>query len=257
MSRETLMGILLLCWFVALAVAEAVSTGVDQSERAPNDQRLLTNFGLTIIVVLTGSLVPSAQVTASFFVGRLGLGLANSVTMPWLGIFALALLLDSFVGYWTHRLLHAVPLLWRLHRVHHADSAVDVSTSLRNHPLELLVTLPASCLVVLLVGAPVSVVASVQTAMVAAAIWQHADVRLPKRIDAALSKVIVTPRLHRLHHSPEREVHDSNFGDSVIFWDRLFGTYNGARQRGPVGLRGEAARADHLIEQICSPLQPA
>jgi sterol desaturase/sphingolipid hydroxylase (fatty acid hydroxylase superfamily) len=141
--------------------------------------------------------------------------------------------------------------------VHHADSAVDVSTSLRNHPLELVVTVPVSCLVVLLVGAPVSVVAAAQSVLVAAALFQHADIRLPPRVDATLAWLIVTPRLHRLHHHPERIVHDSNFGDSIVLWDRLFGTFNASEGRLPVGLEGQAARADHLIEQICSPLQPA
>lgn len=257
MSRDTLMGLALLCWFVGFAVAEAIVGGGDDHQSDRQDQRLITNFSLTLIGILIASLVPLGQLTASFASGRLGVGLANAITMPWIGAFALMLLLDSLVGYWIHRSFHAAPLLWRLHRVHHADSAVDVSTSLRNHPLELLVTLPASCLVVLLCGAPVSVVAAVQTIMVAAAIWQHADIRLPARIDDVLATLIVTPRLHRLHHSPARAVHDMNFGDSFIFWDRLFGTYNGASERGTVGLEGETARPDHLIEQICWPLQPA
>jgi sterol desaturase/sphingolipid hydroxylase (fatty acid hydroxylase superfamily) len=255
-DRDSLIGLSLVCWFVALALAEVIWAGGEDTGHG-NDGRLLTNFGLTIFVVLAGTALPLARMSASLSGERLGLGIANGIALPWIAIFAGMLLLDSLAGYWVHRLMHGTPLLWRIHRVHHADSAVDVSTSLRNHPLELIVSVPVSCAVVLVVGAPISVVAAAQTLFVAAALFQHADIRLPPRLDRALAWVIVTPRLHRLHHHPERLVHDTNFGDSFVLWDRLFGTFNGCEDRQPVGLQGQAARADHLIEQICSPLQPA
>jgi sterol desaturase/sphingolipid hydroxylase (fatty acid hydroxylase superfamily) len=253
-TRDALIGLSLLGWFVVLAVAEAIWTSDDKSG---GDGRLLTNFGLTAIILVTASLFPLARISASVVTEQLGLGLANVVPMPWVALFGAMLLLDSLAAYWVHRLMHGAPLLWRIHRVHHADSAVDVSTSLRNHPLELVVTVPVSCLVVLLVGAPVSVVVAAQSVLVAAALFQHADIRLPPRVDATLAWLIVTPRLHRLHHHPERIVHDSNFGDSIVLWDRLFGTFNASEGRLPVGLEGQAARADHLIEEICSQLQAA
>jgi sterol desaturase/sphingolipid hydroxylase (fatty acid hydroxylase superfamily) len=255
-NRDALIGLSLLGWFVALAVAEAIWPGHEKAEGS-GDGRLLTNFGLTVILIVAASLFPLARMSASLFGERLGLGVANMVPMPWPAVFGAMLLLDSFSAYWVHRLMHATPLLWRVHRVHHADSSVDVSTSLRNHPFELLVTVPVSCLVVLLLGAPVSVVVAAQTVVMAAAIWQHADLRLPRWLDHALARAIVTPRLHRLHHSRERLIHDTNFGDFITLWDRLFGTFNGSEGRRPVGLEGQAARADHLADQIWSPLQAA
>jgi sterol desaturase/sphingolipid hydroxylase (fatty acid hydroxylase superfamily) len=138
--------------------------------------------------------------------------------------------------------------------VHHADTSVDVSTSLRNHPLELLLTIPASALVILILGAPVSVVVAVQSILVAGAIWEHADVVLPKRLDRALALLLVTPRLHRLHHSPDRGNHDSNYGNSLTLWDRLFGTLNDGQERLEVGLARQRAAPNRLLEQICSPL---
>lgn len=257
MTPESWVQLALLAWFVLLAIAELVwaRQGVEQDRRS-GDARLLTNFGLTAIVLAASALLPVARITSSEVAGGLNLGVANLVAIPWVATFALLFAVDSFAAYWAHRLMHATPLLWRVHRVHHADTAVDVSTSLRNHPFELLVTVPVASAVVLLIGAPVTVVLAVQTAGVAAAIWQHADIDLPSRLDRALATTIFTPRLHRLHHSPERAVHDSNFGETIVLWDSLFGTLNRSEERGPVGLGDMERRPDHLLEQIRSPLRP-
>jgi sterol desaturase/sphingolipid hydroxylase (fatty acid hydroxylase superfamily) len=248
----------LLGWFILLAFAEVGLSPEDRvRDRRSGDARLLTNFGLTAFNLAAAALVPLARITSSLVGDRFDLGIAHVVPLPWVAVFALLFLLDSFAGYWVHRLMHATPLLWRVHRVHHADSAVDVSTSLRNHPFELLLTVPVSSLVVLLVGAPVSAVLAVQTVVVAATIWQHADIALPGRIDRALATAIFTPRLHRLHHHPERAVHDSNFGESIILWDWMFGTLDRSEGRRPVGLGSLERRPDHLLDQIWSPLRAA
>lgn len=247
----------LIGWFVLLATAEALWPPKTKSIEGRGDRRLLTNFCLTTLVILLSSLVPLANLGASWASRRYGLGLGNSVAVPWLAVTALLLIAQTFVSYWVHRSMHCVPLLWRVHRVHHADTAVDVSTSLRNHPLELVITLPASALVVLLLGPPVSAVVAVQTVIFAATFWHHADIRLKSPVDRALAQVIVTPRVHRLHHHPERHTHDSNYGEVLILWDRLFRTFNDRKERGPVGLKGHAARADMLMDQIWSPLRAA
>lgn len=256
MNATALLGVGLLCWFVALAIAEAICAKGNETYASGSNQRWLTNFSLTLVILLIGSLLPLAKMTASTFGGHFGFGLANLIAMPWIAVLGLMLLLDSFAAYWVHRLMHAAPLLWRVHRVHHGDTLVDVSTSLRNHPLELMVTVPASCCVVLLIGAPASVVAAAQTIFVATTIWQHADIPLPERLERALAPLIITPRLHRLHHNPEREVHDSNFGDSLTIWDVIFGTLNLSPGRRPVGLSDQKRHSDHLLAQILSPLQP-
>jgi sterol desaturase/sphingolipid hydroxylase (fatty acid hydroxylase superfamily) len=255
MKPETWVQLARLAWFVLLAIAEVIwaSQGREQDKRT-GDARLLTNFGLTALILAASALLPVARITSSDLAGRLHLGVANLVQLPWLAAFALLLIVDSLAAYWVHRLMHATPVLWRVHRVHHADTAVDVSTSLRNHPLELLATVPVASLVVLLTGAPVSVVLGVQAAGIAAAIWQHADISLPARVDRALATTIFTPRLHRLHHNPERAVHDSNFGETIVLWDWLFGTLNRGEGRRPVGLKGQSLRPDHLLDQIWSPL---
>ena len=254
MKTETLLQLCLVGLFVVLALGEVVSRPMDDKPQDLGDSRLLTNFSLTALALLSGGLLPLARISSSLVSERFGIGLANLAHLPWAAILAAMLLLDSFAAYWMHRLMHVTPVLWRVHRVHHADSALDVSTSLRNHPLELLLTVPTSALVVILVGAPPSVIVVSQTLFIAAALWQHADLRLPPLLDRALSLGIVTPRLHRVHHSPERKLHDSNFGDSITLWDRIFGTFEGKQHRREVGLTGQHARADHLLDQLCSPL---
>jgi sterol desaturase/sphingolipid hydroxylase (fatty acid hydroxylase superfamily) len=185
---------------------------------------------------------------------QLGLGLSHLISMPWLVVLAAALLAQTFVSYWIHRWMHRTTFLWRFHRVHHADSSVDVSTSLRNHPLELVVQVPASAMVIVLLGAPATAVIAMQVVLLFNKVWEHADVSLPEKIERRLSRVIFTPALHRLHHSPERSLHDTNYGELFILWDYLFGTLNRMPGRRPVGLEAQVARPDRLIDQLCSPL---
>jgi sterol desaturase/sphingolipid hydroxylase (fatty acid hydroxylase superfamily) len=252
LTRDTLIGLALLGWFAALAIAETLGARSARTPENNDDRRLLTNFGLTTLVLLASSLLPLANVASA--IASRGVGLAYHVPLPWIAILVLTLLAQTFAAYWAHRLMHAWPLLWRVHRVHHADTALDVSTSLRNHPLELLLTIPASALVIVLIGAPLSVVAAAQGLIVAGTIWEHADLALPKRLDRALALVIVTPRIHRLHHNPDRHTHDSNYGNLILLWDRLFGTFNDSPDRRAVGLLQQAGRPNYLFEQIWSPL---
>jgi len=222
-----------------------------------NDRRIVTNFGLTVVILFTGSLFPLAKLSASAIGQSFGTGLAGLVAMPWVVILALALITETFGVYWTHRLMHRLPLLWRVHRVHHADNAVDVSTSFRNHPLELAVTLPVSAATVLAIGSPPSAVIAAQTILTAVTIWQHADIELPRRLDRVLGWAIVTPRLHRLHHNPERATHDSNYGELFTVWDRVFGTFTDRDGRERVGLDHQVAQPDRLLQQIWSPVYGA
>ena len=256
MNRDNLISLALIGWFVLLALAEVASVRAEPTQPGPkNDARLITNFGLTALILIAGGLYPLGTVSAALLSERLGIGLAHRIHMGWPAILALLLIAQTFALYWVHRLMHEAPLLWRIHRVHHADSAVDVSTSLRNHPFELLVTMPVTWAVVFALGAPISAVVAFQAILLAATIWQHADLVLPARVDRVLSYLIVTPRLHRLHHNPVRIVHDSNFGELFTVWDRMFGTLTLMEGRGRVGLADEAARADHFLEQIWSPMR--
>jgi sterol desaturase/sphingolipid hydroxylase (fatty acid hydroxylase superfamily) len=153
------------------------------------------------------------------------LGVLYALALPeWLR-FALALLLLDCTIYWQHRLLHAVPWLWRLHRVHHSDLALDATSGVRFHPLEVLLSTAIKIVTVLLLGAPPLAVLIFVIALNGFALFTHANLALPQRLDAALRWVLVTPDMHRIHHSIERSEHDRNFGFHLIWWDRLFGSY--------------------------------
>jgi sterol desaturase/sphingolipid hydroxylase (fatty acid hydroxylase superfamily) len=257
MVRDQALVLALVVWLILLALAELIWVPRNGPSDHSSDHRLITNFGLWMIVLFVGGLLPLAKVASSSLGQSMDFGVARQITMPWLGVFVLALFADSLAFYWVHRLMHATPLLWRVHRVHHADEAVDVSTSLRNHPLELVVTMPVAAGVILAVGSPVSVVVAVQTVQVAATLWQHAAIALPRSLDRALAWVVITPRLHRLHHSPDRSLHNTNYGELFSLWDRMFGTLTMIEKSGPVGLTGERARPDRLLQQIWSPVHTA
>jgi sterol desaturase/sphingolipid hydroxylase (fatty acid hydroxylase superfamily) len=243
---------LVVCFFL-LAIAELYAARRRPAGEAGGDGRLVTNFGLGVLVLASNSLLPMVKVGSSFLGEWAGAGLADRFAWP-LGLAVVVLLLaDSLATYWTHRAMHAVPWLWRIHRVHHSDVAVDVSTSLRNHPLELVVAIPISVAVIVIVGASPTAVLVSQTIMVAASIWQHADIELP-RAERALAPLLITPSIHRLHHSPERRLHDSNYGELITLWDRLFGTFSRPRARSPVGLHNQIAPSDRLLAQLWSPI---
>jgi len=255
-SLSTLLSLLLVAWFMLLAACEFVTAHSRSApERSSSDGRLLTNFGLAVLAFIIAAILPVSRIGSSAIAEQLDVGIGHHLHLSWFALFALLFIVDSFAAYWVHRLMHVHRLLWRIHRVHHADTAVDVSTSLRNHPFEMAVSGPVAAAVVLVIGAPPSVVVAIQSLSVAASIWQHADIALPRRIDSKLALAIFTPRLHRLHHNPVRQIHDSNFGELISLWDRMFGTLNTSEERGAVGLENQSSAPDRLIQQIWSPLR--
>ena len=154
-----------------------------------------------------------------------GWGLFNILPLPaWLAIPAAVLLLDLTI-YGQHVAFHAVPLLWRLHRMHHADLEFDVTTGLRFHPGEILLSMAIKFAAVAVLGAPPLAVLIFEILLNATSLFNHGNVRLPLGLDRILRLIVVTPDMHRVHHSIDRRETDSNFGFNVPWWDRLFGTY--------------------------------
>ena len=252
MRITVILDLALVLWFMLLAGVELSTARRRGITETAGDGRLVTNFGLGALVLAFNALLPMIKVGSSVAGQTVGAGLAVRFSWPWAVTLVVLVVADSFVSYWTHRAMHAVPALWRIHRVHHSDMLVDVSTSLRNHPLELLVSIPVLILIFVL-GAPPSAVVAAQTILLAAAIWQHADIE-PSRFERILATLLITPAIHRLHHSPERALHDGNYGGLITLWDRLFGTFRIREGRGRVGLDGQVARSDRLLEQIWSPV---
>jgi sterol desaturase/sphingolipid hydroxylase (fatty acid hydroxylase superfamily) len=210
--------------FVLLVSAEALfprrSQKIGRLVRWPN------NLGLVALnTLLVRVLFPTAAIGFALTAEARGWGLFNTVALPASLALPLAVLALDLAIYVQHVVFHAVPALWRLHRMHHADLEFDVTTGLRFHPLEILLSMVLKFAVVVALGAPVLAVLIFEVMLNATSQFNHANLCLPKSLDRLLRLTIVTPDMHRVHHSIERRETDSNFGFNVPWWDRLFGTY--------------------------------
>ncbi|MDN3564226.1 sterol desaturase family protein [Paeniroseomonas aquatica] len=195
------------------------------------------NLGIVLLdTLLLRILFPTAAVGLALLAEARGWGLLPLLGAPaWLAIPLSVLLLDLAI-YAQHVAFHAVPILWRLHRMHHADLELDVTSGLRFHPLEIILSMLIKLAVVLALGVPALAVLAFEVLLNASAMFSHGNVRLPLGLDRALRRVIVTPDMHRIHHSIRREETDSNYGFNLAWWDRLFGTYRAQPRAGQLGL---------------------
>lgn len=219
------------------------------------------------LVALNGVIVrlafPVAAVGFAALAGERGWGLLNAFEVPaWAAIPASVILLDLAI-WLQHVMFHAVPILWRLHRVHHADPDFDVTTGARFHPIEILLSMLIKLAVIAVLGAPAVAVLIFEVILNAAAMFNHGNVRLPARADRALRWFLVTPDMHRIHHSMDVTEANSNFGFSLPWWDRLFGTYRDAarlpQERMAIGVQGLTGRAEcvRLPGLLAMPFQGA
>ena len=221
-----------------LALAERAWPARDDARPA---RRQLSNLGLVLIdTALLRVAFPLLAVVLAMQVQARGGGLFGALDWPlWLEIGVVVVLFDLAI-YWQHRLMHVVPLLWPLHRVHHTDTAFDVTTGIRFHPLEIALSMGIKLGLVLVLGPhPVAVIVS-EVLLSATSLFTHADFALPARVDRALRKLVVTPSMHRIHHSVLRHETDSNYGFNLSLWDRLFRSYRAQPERPeremPIGL---------------------
>jgi len=171
---------------------------------------------------------PLLAVGAAVLASERGLGLFNVVALPVVLEFALSLLLLDLAIYWQHRILHVIPVLWRMHRVHHSDLAFDATTGVRFHPFEIALSMAIKLALIALLGPPALAVLVFEILLSSGALFTHADFALPARLDRALRWLVVTPSMHRIHHSDRREETDSNYGFHLSLWDRLFRSYREA-----------------------------
>ena len=247
----------LVYWFVltALVGLEFFAPQLGKQQRA---QRWPANFGLGLINMALVPLAPISGFLAAGWAKRNGIGILNWLEVWWLFAAIATIVIQSLAAYATHRLFHSFPWLWRVHRVHHYDTAIDVSTGLRHHPLEVLLTLLIDSLVAIMFGLlPLALmIYSISDLMFA--LFSHANIKLPAKIDHTLRVIFVTPRIHAIHHSAYQPETDSNFGTVLTIWDRLFGTYSDSRADRPeliqFGLTElQDDRADDIWWQLKSP----
>lgn len=189
-------------------------------------RRQWSNLGLVALdTALVRLAFPVVAVVLAAQVHARGGGLFGLLDWPlWLEIAVAVVILDAAI-YWQHRLLHVIPFLWPLHRVHHSDVAFDVTTGVRFHPLEIGLSMAIKLGLMVALGAHPAAVVIFEICLSAASLFTHADFAFPPRLDRALRTVIVTPSMHRIHHSVRREETDSNYGFNLSLWDRVFGSY--------------------------------
>lgn len=204
---------------------------------APKGQRWLTNLTIvaidSVIVRLLAMLaVPIAAVAAAAYAGAHGIGLFNWLSWPAWAETILAITVLDFAIWLQHVASHKMPLFWRLHQVHHADPDIDVSTGIRFHPIEIVISMLWKVVVVFVLGPSAFAVFLFEIILNAGALFSHANVHLPARLDRALRTVIVTPDMHRAHHSVLRREHNSNYGFNFSVWDKVFGTYTPEPEKG-------------------------
>ncbi len=224
-------------------------------------RRIRWTANLTIVILNTlvlRILFPLAAVGVSIQVDQAGWGVLHVLAVPgWMAIILAFLILD-FAIYLQHRLFHKVPILWKLHRMHHADPEIDVSTGIRFHPIEILLSMVIKISVVLLVGAPPVAVLVFEVVLNATSLFNHTNVRLPQGVDAKLRWLLVTPDYHRVHHSRIQQETDSNYGFNLPWWDRLLGTYRAQPEKGhiemQIGVNGlsdnpEEMELGHMLTQ--------
>lgn len=200
-------------------------------------QRWPGNLGVIVVdSVVVRLAFPVLAVGVAGLAEARGWGLFHGLHTPfWLAGIASLLLLDGVI-YGQHVLFHKAPLLWRLHRMHHSDLDFDVTTALRFHPLEIVLSMLIKLGVVAALGAPPVAVMLFEVILNATAMFNHGNIRLPERLDRLLRWVLVTPDMHRIHHSIHPEETNSNFGFNLPWWDRLFGTYRDQPRDGHIGM---------------------
>ena len=199
--------------------------------------RWTNNIGLVFFnSFILRILFPAAAVGVAISTKEQGLGLFNVYAVsPYIAVAASVIIMD-FVIYLQHVMVHAVPVLWRLHRVHHADPDYDVTTGARFHTFEIILSMLIKFATILLLGPPVIAVILFEIILNATAMFNHSNIGLPAGLDRALRWFLVTPDMHRVHHSVEDDEANSNFGFSLTWWDRVFGTYRDQPRGGHQGM---------------------
>ena len=224
-------------FLIVFLVLVAAEWALPRRKRSlPRAGRWTTNIGIVVLDTITLQLIaiviPLLAIGAAMDASERGWGIFNYLGWPaWLEILIVVVFLD-FVIWAQHMIMHKIPVLWRLHRVHHADRDVDVTTAVRFHPIEIALSMIIKIGFVYVLGAAVLAIVLFEIMLNGMAMFNHANLKLSARTDAVLRLIVVTPDMHRVHHSTLRTEHDTNFGFSLSVWDHLFGTYTPQPSRG-------------------------
>ena len=203
----------------------------------PKLLRWINNIGIVVInSFLLRMIFPSAAVGVSVFAQKHGWGLFNHFQLPYWVAVVLSVVALDFTIYLQHVMFHAIPVFWRIHRMHHADLDFDVTTGIRFHPMEILLSMLIKSAGVVVLGPPVLGVIIFEVALNATSMFNHSNVRMFRGVDRIFRWFVVTPDMHRVHHSIEERETNSNFGFNLPWWDRLLGTYRNQPRMGHEGM---------------------
>lgn len=222
-------------------------------------RRWPANLTMMLLNAVIMRLLPVSSASAvALWADIHGVGLFNHIAWPAALEVAAAVVVLDLAIYGQHVLFHAVPFLWQLHLVHHADRDIDVTTALRFHPLEMVLSLLIKAIVVVMLGAPVMAVLLFEVILNAMAMFNHANLRLPRWLDRCLRWLLVTPDMHRIHHSVRRYETNSNYGFNLSLWDRWFGTWRAQPEAGHhdmvIGLEHlQQAPTHHIVYMLRLP----
>ena len=212
-------------FFIAFGLLAATELVWPAVKRKNFRRRWWTNIGLTLINMVALGALPVTLLTAAMWSQEHRVGILHHVELQAATVVVVTLLARGLVSFLVHLMMHKVPLLWRLHRVHHLDEEIDVSTTVRLHPAEFFVGVLPGALIVAGLGLSPWVLVAYEILDVLITLFSHANILLPARLDKVLSRIVVTPNLHRVHHSAHMPETDSNFSAVFPVWDMIFGTY--------------------------------
>lgn len=222
--------------FLAMAIFEIVAPR--RALQHPRPARWLTNFSIVVLdSLIIRVLFPAAAVGIAFWVEAQGVGLfpwlsAQGFTMPALFVSLFCFVFLDFAIWAQHVAFHKIPFFWNFHKVHHSDPDFDVTTAIRFHPVEIVLSMLIKAALIIALGAPAIAVFLFEIVLNGAAMFNHSNVKLPAKADAVLRSLIVTPDMHRVHHSVINRETDSNYGFNFSIWDRLFRTYRAQPEGG-------------------------
>jgi sterol desaturase/sphingolipid hydroxylase (fatty acid hydroxylase superfamily) len=252
-----------IAWFLGYWIFLALLAGFETiipafHQPAQRQLRWPTNIGLGIVNMMLATLVPVSAVWGARWAENKGIGLLNAMNVSWWVAVIITFAVASLAGFAVHMLTHKAPLLWRLHRIHHSDTHLDVSTTLRSHPAEVVLLFFTTVPLAIVFGLDARALAAYEGIHGIIGLVSHANLRLPERLDRSLRWLFVTPNMHCLHHSSYQPETDSNYGQVFSVWDRLFGTYSAAPKAGydamQFGLEEiRDGRASDIVWQLKSP----
>jgi sterol desaturase/sphingolipid hydroxylase (fatty acid hydroxylase superfamily) len=225
-----------------LAIAVGVAAVLIVAEllfpaRPAQRQRWPLNIGLGALTVMIGRLASAVgALSAAIWAQQAEIGLFNLLPGFDAGKVVLTVILMDMAVYWQHRAFHRFGWMWRYHKLHHADTAMDISTGVRFHPGEILISLGWKSAAVIVLGVPPQAVPIFETWLMLGSVIEHSNVRLPERLDRLTRSILVTPAMHVIHHSAHANDANHNFGFAIAFWDHLFGSYRANRTGPTIGL---------------------